>query len=182
MTIIAALNWQGETVFGGNTGYTLAQDSVMSTGIAPWLTFQDWALGFTGSMLALNVCRTGLQNLQTKLDSEGDVANQIGKILTSHNIGNKPEGEATWSYGIWCILVHKSGQIWDLDESLCLGPIPKNTFWARGSGERYALGAARALMNLEQNVSCSDLVKGAIEAAIFNDLYCPGEVLVSDFN
>lgn len=179
MTIICALNWNGETVVGGNTGYTLAHDSVVSEGAAPWIFFQDWALGFTGSMLALNVCRTGFQKIQSPLDSERDVVTEIGKILTDYDIGHKPEGEATWSYGIWCILAHKDGEVWDLDESLCLGRIPQGMFWARGSGERYALGAARAIMTLEPKGKCGDVVRRSVEAAIFNDLFSPGESVVT---
>ena len=73
MTTIAALYLDDRTVVGSNTGYTLANDSVISSGDPPWVSFQDWALGFTGSMLALNVCRSALSNLKSKLSSEGDV-------------------------------------------------------------------------------------------------------------
>jgi ATP-dependent protease HslVU (ClpYQ) peptidase subunit len=147
MTVIAALSFNGDISIGSNTGYTLAHDSVMDNGVAPWVLFQDWALGFTGSMLALNVCRSGLESLTDKLTTEGDVITEVGKILTEYDIGTKNSGDPTWSYGVWCILAHNSGKIWDLDESLSLGPIPANKLWARGSGEKYALGAAHALIS-----------------------------------
>ncbi|MFL9842266.1 hypothetical protein ABS767_14950 [Sphingomonas sp. ST-64] len=178
MTTIAALNWNGSTVAGSNTGYTLAHDSVISSGVPPWVFFQDWALGFTGSMLALNVCRTALSKATSSLTTEGDVATAIGKCLTEYDIGHKETGELTWSFGIWCILVNRDGRIWDLDESLSLGPIPKRTFWARGSGERYALGAARAIMASAPDCGCDEVVRRSIEAATFNDIYSPGDPFV----
>lgn len=180
MTTIAALNWHGDTVIGSNTGYTVAHDAVISHGMAPWIIFQDWALGFTGSMLALNVCRNKLEKLETTLVSEREVVTEIGKVLGEYDIGHKPED--SWSFGIWCILVNRDGRIWDIDESLCLGPIPQNYFWSRGSGERYALGAAKAIMDLQPDGRCEDVVRRSVEAATFNDIYSPGEAFIAQLN
>jgi ATP-dependent protease HslVU (ClpYQ) peptidase subunit len=176
MSVIAAYSKNGDVVIGSNTGYTLANDSVVDTGIAPWVFVQDWAIGFTGSMLALNVCRSEFSKIENIIGDEGEFVTEIGKILAQYDIGTKDAGDPTWSFGVWCILVHKSGKIWDLDESLCLGPIPDGTFWARGSGERYALGAARALMNTQAVATPEEIMRSAIESAIFCDLYCPGQV------
>lgn len=176
MTVIAALSQGGQVTIGSNTGYTLAQDSVIDDGNPPWVLFQDWALGFTGSALAMNVCKSDLSSLKKKLVTERDVVIEIGKILTDYDIGIKKHNEPQWSFGLWCILVHKSGKIWDLDQGLCLGAIPEGTFWARGSGEQYALGAARALMNSKAEYSCEEVVKSSVESAIFNNLYCPGRI------
>jgi ATP-dependent protease HslVU (ClpYQ) peptidase subunit len=176
MSIIAAISKNKKVYIGSNTGYTLANDSVINHGIPPWIFVQDWAIGFTGSMLALNVCRSELKSLKKKIQNEGEFVTEIGKILTEYDIGSKDSGEPTWSFGIWCILAHKSGKVWDIDESLCLGPIPQEKFWARGSGEKYALGAARALMSGTGEMLPEAIVKAAIDSAIFNDLYCPGDV------
>jgi hypothetical protein len=176
MSVIVSFSKNGKVFIGSNTGYTLANDSVINHGIPPWIFFQDWAIGITGSMLALNVCRSELHSLTKKIQNEGEFVTEIGKILTQYDIGSKDSGEPTWSFGIWSILAHKNGKVWDMDESLCLGPIPEGTFWARGSGEKYALGAARALMNWENKDSPESIVSAAVESAIFNDLYCPGEV------
>ena len=180
MSVIAALSQGGQIAVGSNTGYTLAQDSVIDNGTSQWIFFQDWALGFTGSKLALNVCRSGLGALKNKVSAEGHVVNEVGKILSDYDIGTKNDGDPTWSYGIWCILAHRSGKIWDLDESLCLGSIPEGRFWARGSGEKYALGAAYALMSAKEPLTPKQLVKCSIDSAIYNDIYCPGTAYVND--
>ena len=180
MTVIAAMSNNGQTSIGSNTGYTVANDSVIDHGLSPWALFQDWALGFSGSMLALNVCRAGLAKFKNDLISEGDVITEIGKILSDYDIGVKNNGEPTWSYGIWCILAHKDGRIWDVDESLSLGIIPPGTFWARGSGEKYALGAAYSLLKYDNKITTHEIMDRAIASAIHNDIYCPGSVYVHD--
>ncbi|MBX3594151.1 hypothetical protein [Sphingomonas sp.] len=180
MTVIAALSNNGNVSIGSNTGYTLANDSVIDHGTPPWVLFQDWALGFTGSMLALNVCRSGLTSAKKQLLNERDVVTEIGKILSDYDIGIKESGDPTWSYGIWCILAHRSGKLWDIDESLSLGPIPNGKFWARGSGEKYALGAAYSLMKQKYNLTNHDIVKISVESAIYNDLYSPGTAYIHD--
>lgn len=174
MSVIAALARGGKSYVGANTGYTLANDSTIDSGSPPWIFFQDWAIGFTGSMLALNVCRSEIKNTKSSIDGAGDLVTEIGKILTEYDIGAKSAGDATWSFGIWCIIAHKSGKVWDLDESLCLGPIPEGKFWSRGSGEKYALGAAHALTANDKNMAPESIMKISIESAIGNDLYCPG--------
>ena len=170
MSVIVALSKDNKTIVGSNTGYTLAHDSIIDNNSPPWIFIQDWAIGFTGSMLALNVCRSELKSLKKNIRDEGEFVTEIGKILSQYDIGSKEPNEPTWSFGVWCILAHSSGKIWDIDESLCLGPIPQGKFWARGSGEKYALGAARSIMNLEQKLSPEIIVSSSIESSIFNDL------------
>lgn len=165
---------------GSNTGYTLAHDSVMLHGGDPWVIFQDWAVGFTGSMLALNVCRSALGKATTMFNTAGEVVTEIGKALTEYDIGYKNAQDPSWSYGIWCILANRDGDIWDVDESLCLAPIPRERFWARGSGERYALGASKAIMDLAPVSACKDIVRRSIQAASYNDIYSPGDAFVCE--
>lgn len=174
MSIICAMSIEGETAIASNSGYILAQDSKIADGADKWIFFQGWALGVTGTMLGLNVLRSDLLKADSTFDTEKDVVIEIGKILTEYDIGYKPNEDATWDFGVNCILVSADGRIWDIDCSLCLGPIPAGTLWARGSGEKYALGAASALTQNDPNAEALKIVAASAQAAIDCDLYCPG--------
>jgi hypothetical protein len=174
MTIIVAIANNNQACVGSNTGCTIAKDSLIDTGIMPWIFFQNWALGVSGSMLVLNLLRHNIVNFVEDTDNPESVMSEVRKILSDYDVGTKTE--ATWSYDVWCILAHRDGQIWDVDESLCLCPIPNGIFWARGSGEKYSLGAASALSSMNPNISIEDIVKHSVKAAIDNDIFCPGSI------
>ena len=176
MTVIAALQQGNEVWIGSNTGYTIAHDSVIDNGEPPWVFFQDWAIGFTGLALPLQACRNHFRRISKVIDSETEIVQELNKALEKINYGVKKPDDHAWTYDIWCIIANKNLGIWDLDETFCLGRIPKGTFWSRGSGEKYALGAARALMAGENEVSPKEVMQRSIESSIFNDLFSPGVV------
>jgi ATP-dependent protease HslVU (ClpYQ) peptidase subunit len=178
MTVIAAMSKDGVTCVGSNTGYTIANSSFIDSGVAPWIFFGDWALGVTGSMFVLNLLRRHFEKDKASLQRVEEVVNKIRTLLFDADIGKKEGDDATWSYDIWCILVHKSGKIWDIDEGLCEAPIPIGRLWARGSGEQYALGAATALERFSSSIESTDTVKICVDSAIENDLYCKGTTFV----
>jgi len=82
---------------------------------------------------------------------------------------------------IWCILVNRTGDIYDLSAHMSLTKIPRNRLWARGSGIDYALGADFATLQVAPKTSIKDRVRIATEAAIYNDTTCPGEVVLTKF-
>lgn len=174
MSVIAAATISGETIIGSNTGYVVAEESAIDDGVGKWILFGDWALGVTGSMQVLNILRNEIVGLHAEFTDEGSVVKRIGNIFTDHDIGYKSQHDSAWKFGVWCILAHKNGRIWDVDETLSLGSIPLGMFWARGSGEKYAIGAAHSLTSFVGSVEVEQIVRSSIEAAIANDLFCPG--------
>ncbi len=71
------------------------------------------------------------------------------------------------------LIAHKDGGFWDHDGAFALSKIPSGSFWARGSGDTLAIGAAAAL--IDRGAPAEEVVFGAIGVAIRFDTGCPGE-------
>ena len=124
VTIVTALFDGKETYLGWNDGITLGDTSIESTS-NPWLFFGNWALGITGESVQQDVLSLNLKDLEGAGEDAVVVADVIRRILNEYG-HYSDDNNASASYKIWCILVNKKGQIWDLDERLALTAIPTN--------------------------------------------------------
>jgi ATP-dependent protease HslVU (ClpYQ) peptidase subunit len=175
MTIITALNDGQDTWLGYNDSLTIGDTIIQST-LNPWLRFNDWALGISGEPAQQNVLEHKKKNLLEAGNEPLGVIEAMRDIFSEYNHSVDEVDEAAPSYGIWCILAHKNGGIWDVASRLAITQIPENMLWARGSGTDYALGADSALQGL--SLCAEERITKATQAAIDCDLYCPGAIRI----
>lgn len=172
MTIIVALNTDRGTIVGYNDGWELAGTPVAGTAI-PWIFFGDWALGITGESSVQRLLAYKLRDYSGN-DDPFALISAIGDLLVDNYVGSKSDNEYVTTYGIYSILAHKDGRIWDVSGCLSLAEIPKGVVWAQGSGADYAIGACYAIDSLNQGISEERKLTLCIEAAIKSDVHCVG--------
>jgi hypothetical protein len=180
MTIITALSGDDGIYYGYNDGCEIGGTPVFSSH-CPWILFGNWALGITGQSILQSVLQTNIDQLADIEDDFLAISNEISKIFASNDIGTRSDEGYINIYGIYSILLHKSGKIWDLSGCLSATMIPMKRLWARGSGREYAVGADYSLLKLNANVTTEERVCVATEAAIVNDIYCVGNPVVKSF-
>lgn len=179
MTILTAIS-DGKSIWLGSNYRAVISDTPLPGPHDPWLQKGNWAVGICGASVQLDILMMNAPIFEKISNDPYELADKIRDIFVAKNYferGNGPHPD----FGIYCILAHLSGQIWDLDESMALSPIPNDTIWARGSGMDYALGADYALRTFEKNISLEKRITLATKAAIHNDVYCPGEAHIFKF-
>jgi hypothetical protein len=175
MTILTALAANGTVWFGYNDGHTIG-DTPLPGSDCPWLKLGPWSLGVSGTSSAFSILNHHRGDFDSQSDDVEEVVFKIRTILLGYGMGGKADDEVELRFGIWCILIHLNGGIWDVDDALAFSRIPEDTLWARGSGSDYALGAEHALKAL--NSPPEMRIRLAVEAAIALDLFCCGSAHV----
>lgn len=177
MTVICALfdEAAGEVWLGCNSAMTIGATR-MPGAFSKWFRFGDWAIGVSGIGLANNIVQRSGEDFPVEAQSPLDVVLHIKAAFADFDLGNKGDGEAATSYDLSSLLVHRDGQVWDMDYCLAIDEIPAGTLWARGSGMEFALGADFPLR--QTNASPEERVRNAVEAAMFYDTGCPGQAMI----
>ena len=180
MTIITALSDDKSTWLGHNSASTIGDTPL--EGLDPWVKFGDWALGITGTSYHQDFLELRVKQLEENSETPMQLCEFIRKIFLEHQISIDGGDYGTPKFGIWCILVNKSGGIWDIGNRMSCSKIKKNKLWATGSGVDYALGADYATLQVAPKTSIKNRVRIATEAAILHETTCPGEVVLMKFN
>lgn len=179
MTIITSIS-DGATVWlGHNNASTMGDTPIPDQN--HWIYFGDWCLGISGEGRQQNILEWNIQKLEEQCDTPMAVIHTIGEIFMDKNIYKHSDSWAAPSFKIWCILANKNGNIWDVDCRLSLTKMPLNQIWARGSGIDYALGADFATRAINPEMGHEDRIRIATEAAIYNDVGCPGSAIITKF-
>jgi ATP-dependent protease HslVU (ClpYQ) peptidase subunit len=180
MTIITALHEDGETYFGYGNGTEVGGTPIFNN-YSPWIILENWALGITGQ----SILQTHISNnteVFSKIEDDPRVfTEKMSKLFTENDCGTRSDDGFVDIYGIYCILLHRSGKIWDLSGCLSLTEIPEGRLWARGSGGDYAIGADYGYVLHNKKANAKDRVFVATSSAIVNDIYCIGEAVVNLF-
>lgn len=180
MTIITAISDGSKVWTGNNSAFTIG-DTPITAFFDPWVRFGNWALGVTGDSFQQDFLTLHSEKLSKHKQSQYDLIDNIRHLFLEGYISKSSETHASASFEIWCILLHKDGRMWDVDNHLALAQIQKTKVWARGSGLDYALGADFAVMELDENISIPERIRICTQAAIKNDIGCPGEPVIKQF-
>lgn len=173
MTIIAAICSDRRTIIGYNDGLERGGTPILGTSL-PWIFFNDLAFGITGESSVQRLLSYKIREF-AEIGSDPHVfIDAVRQILTDNYVGSKDDSDFVTTYGIYSILVHKDGRIWDVGGCLSLTEIPHDTLWAQGSGADYAMGAFHALESVKSKIATERKLKICIEAAIKNDIHCVG--------
>ena len=174
MTIITAFADAGDIWVGFNDQCTLG-DTPLPHG-DKWLDLGGWAIGVSGASSQADAIARGRKAVELSSSDPFEFTAALQEILDEHENYIRGGDDVSRKYGIWSIIAHRSGVIWDLDSCLALTKIPKRTIWARGSGCDYALGAGHVLSFLD--MPPEERVRRVTEAAIACDVTCPGKAVV----
>lgn len=167
MTIICGMREQGATWIGSDTQW-LKGGNEREDGGPKFIVRPDCAIGINGSGAYLTLLDAHANEIDSSWSGHG-----MFLWATEHfgQFGVKPEEKP--GYPSWW----DCSFIWARLASLCSicptgGVIEHDGFFARGSGDEYALGAAHALsdMHAEQRLAA------AIQAAMHYDTGCGGSV------
>jgi ATP-dependent protease HslVU (ClpYQ) peptidase subunit len=179
MTIITAIHdaEQNLTWLGSNGRATIGSF------IAPsrdnkWFAIKGWVIGITGTGPKLEALKAHESKFPKDAQHPFEILKFMREAYGEFDIGEMDEGLKRFCGS--GLLIHKSGTVWDFDNSLCLTEVEPGVFWARGSGMDIAIGAGLALRDYVH--SPKDLTKRILEIAIANDVDCPGELLIQTVN
>lgn len=178
MTIITAIHDtdQGVTWLGSNGRATIG--SFIGPSIDhKWCALDDWLIGITGTGPKLEALKANAEKFPKAATHPFEVVKFMREAYGDFDIGEMEEGLKRYSGS--GLLIHKSGAIWDFDNSFCMSEVQKGAFWARGSGMDLALGAALALRDFV--TSPKELTRRVLEIVTANDVDSPGEMLVQSF-
>lgn len=181
MTIITAI-YDGKSTWLGNNSASTIGDTPVDDNFDPWIKFSDWALGVTGDSFQQDFLTHNVKTLIKNGLSAMTLTKCIRDLFLDNYISESDTGHASPSFGISCILVNKDGSIWNLGHRLALTQISPNKVWANGSGVDYSLGADFAIIASGANISTQERIEIVTQAAIKNDVYCPGKAVVSQFS
>lgn len=178
MTVIAAIHDSetNQTVIGSNSRATLG--NLVSPSIdKKWLSIEGWLIGVTGSGPKLETLQACAGRFPKNAKHPIDVLKFMKSAYDEFDIGEVDEGLKRYCGG--GLIVHKTGSVWDFDNSLCITEVPLTAFWARGSGMDMAIGAALALRQYVN--SPREIMQRVLQIVVENDVECPGEPLVQIF-
>ncbi|PQA85938.1 hypothetical protein [Hyphococcus luteus] len=179
MTVIAALYDPDENVtWLGSNGRATIGSYVGPALDRKWRSFHGWAIGITGTGPKLEALEANEQNFPKRAERPFEVLTFMKEAYGAFDIGEMEEGLKRYCGN--GLLVHKSGAVWDFDNSFCLSPVAKGAFWTRGSGMDLALGAGFALK--DHIHSPKALMKRVLEIVVANDVDSPGEILIQTFD
>lgn len=177
MTILCAIDdpdqrciWIGandRTMFGSLIGPSQSRK---------WTAFGDWVIGLSGMGPKLDALEAQRKKFP-KTDHAIEVAKFMRDAYAEYEVGDKNNGVK--KFAGTGLIAHKSGAIWDFDNTLCVNSVESGRFWARGSGMKVAIGAASALIEAEQDRGA--FIRRVVELTIANETDCPGAPLVQKF-
>ena len=179
MTIITAIHdtEEGVTWLGSNGRATIG--SFIGPAVDhKWHAIGDWVIGITGSGPKLEALKAYAEKFPKSATEPFEVLKFMREAYGDFDIGEMEEGLKRYSGS--GLLIHKSGAIWDFDNSFCLSEVERGMFWARGSGMDLAIGAALALRPFVP--SAKEITKRTVEIVITHDVDCPGEMLLQTFD
>jgi len=177
--ILTALT-DGNAIWLGHNSRATVGDTLVPSEESPWLKMGNWAIGVSGESSQQDLLSME-QDMFVKIENDPlAIAHKIREYFMGLGV-SETDDEAHPTFGIRCILAHKSGEIWDLDGRMAVTKITKNRLWARGSGMDFALGADHAIQPLKAEISIENRVRISTQAAISNDVSCPGEARVTKF-
>ena len=162
-----------ETWIGSNTGSTVG-DAPLPAFDRKWLLHGPWALGLAGDGRAFNLLEAEAETLFDGLEEPYELTQRIRQLFDDAGIKD-PDKASVPAYGQAMILA-SAGAVWDLDSALAHSRIADGRLWARGSGMDFALGADHALADMA--LSAETRVRKAVEAAMANDVFCPGDLFL----
>ncbi|WP_375203913.1 hypothetical protein [Hyphococcus sp.] len=179
MTVITAIYDQAENVtWLGSNGRATIGSYVGPSIDTKWWAIHDWAIGITGAGPKLEALEANQKDFPKHATRPFEVLTFMKEAYGAFDIGEMEEGLKRYCGN--GLLIHKSGAIWDFDNSFCLTPVAKGGFWARGSGMDIALGAGIALK--EFMPSAKALTRRVLEITVANDVDSPGEILLQSFD
>jgi len=179
MTIITAIaDPENKTVWLGSNGRATIGSFVSPSRDRKWVSFGSWAIGITGSGPKLEALDAMAGDFPKNADQPFEVVKFLREAYAAFDIGETEEGLKRYAGG--GLIAHKSGRIWDHDNSFCLTAVDAGVFWARGSGMDIALGASLALC--EFIPSPLKRTRRVLEIVTANDVDSPGEILVQSFD
>ncbi|NOX94141.1 MAG: hypothetical protein GXP04_03305 [Alphaproteobacteria bacterium] len=179
MTIITAIHDAGQNLtFLGSNGRATIGSFVAPSRDTKWFAKNGWVIGITGTGPKLEALKAHEEKFPKDTQHPFEILKFMRVAYGDFDIGEMDEGLKRYCGS--GLLIHKSGAIWDFDNSFCLTEVERGVFWARGSGIDVALGAALALREYIQSPNA--LTKRVLEIVIANDVDCPGELLIQTFD
>ena len=139
-----------------------------------WINVGEWQVGVCGDGPRTEVLFSIAENTEQIPETEFELTKSLRSAFDDFDIGKDDDGVRRF-----CgpgMIVHRDGRIWDHDGAFALSPIPERTFWARGSGMEFALGAAAALQG--QGIAGAELVHRTVSIVVELDMDCPGAPLI----
>ena len=179
MSILTVINdaASGAVWLGSNGRATLG--SLVGPSVdQKWIALHGWVIGITGTGPKIEAINAHADNFPAETAHPFEVLKFLRAAYTDFDIGETDEGLKRYCGSGF--LIHKSGAIWDFDNSFCLTGVPSGAYWARGSGMDLAIGAGEALKPYVN--SAQELTRRALEITIAKDVDCPGEALVQSFD
>jgi hypothetical protein len=178
MTIVTALFADGILATGHNDGTSIG-DTSLPISESKWVSFGDWMLGISGESAAQAALEHDAGKIDAGTTDPFALCGMLKQRLVDNGIWRKPKRDSVMSFGIFCVLAHRSGLVWDVDNKFTLTAVPEGTLCARGSGMDFALGAAHALRQMRDMPGAEEQVGIATEAAVAHDVYCPGKAVIT---
>ena len=181
MTIICALSdaVTGDVWLGCNDRSTIG-DTPAPGHESKWEKFGDWAIGISGDEpILVHLLQRARAKFPAATTDVLEVFEFVLHLADDADFGQRKDGDAAKSFGVWGMFVHKSGHIWDFDSRLSLSPVAPGALWARGSGADFALGADYIAKTTGQSAEAR--VRNAVAAALALDIGCPGDAIVERF-
>lgn len=178
MSIIAAVNDAKRNIVwvGSNGRATLGSLRAPSID-KKWKAMSGWLIGITGSGPKLEALDAHSDEFP-ETEHPFEVLKFMKSAYGAFDIGDTEDGLKRYSGS--GILVHRSGRVWDFDNSFCLTEADAGVIWAQGSGMEITLGAAEALTPFVSDLR--ERLRRAVEIAIEKDVDCPGELIVQSFD
>lgn len=174
MTIICALHEPGVGTWIGSDRRR-EFDGVPVDVCTKWSGQHGKALGLSGNGRAVTILHATAERILAE-PTPLDALRLMWDVLERD--GFKPENNEQFGkvFRVWSIIATPES-IHGIASNGCITEVPSGVFWADGSGEKQARGAAWAMMN-----SCGcrpeDVVRTAVRAAIANDIWCGGEPFI----
>ncbi|WDI30724.1 hypothetical protein PUV54_12250 [Hyphococcus flavus] len=179
MTVITVLHDVKENVtWLGSNGRATIGSYVGPSRDNKWFAVHGWAIGITGSGPKVEALEAHLNDFPKDASRPHEILKFMKTAYSDFDIGEVEEGLKRYSGN--GLLIHKSGAVWDFDNSFCLTPVEPGVFWARGSGMDIALGAGKALKDFV--ASPKELTRRVLEITIATDVDSPGELPVQTFD
>ncbi len=179
MSIITAIcDKQENVVWLGGNGRASIGSFVAPSLDKKWVSFDGWAIGITGSGPKTEALQACSDEFPKNAQHPFEIVKFMREAYGRFDIGEMDEGVKRYTGS--GILVHKTGAIWDFDNSFCLTEVERGVFWARGSGMDAAIGAAKALESFVSSHRAR--MQKTLEIVIETDVDCPGEIVIQSFD
>lgn len=179
MTVITALHDPEENVtWLGSNGRATIGSYVGPSLDHKWFAAEGWVIGITGSGPKLEALEAHAGHFPKDASRPFEILKFMKNAYSAFDIGEMDEGLKRYSGN--GLLIHRSGAVWDFDNSFCLTPVEPGLIWARGSGMDIALGAGRALKEFVS--SPKELTRRVLEIVVATDVDSPGEIIVQTFD